>query len=121
MEKKYDLEDRLVTLAVSILNLVEKLPNNPIGKHLGNQLIRSSTSSALNYGESQAAESSNDFDHKIKIVLKELRETQINLRIILGKADLISESEILGSLKECSELVAIFTSTVKKRKTSKLS
>ncbi len=116
MEKKYDLEDRLIDFAVSVLNLIEKLPNSNTGKHLAYQLIKSGTSPALNYGESQAAESGNDFDHKIKIVLKELRETQINLKIIHKKGNLIAEEEILPNLKECGELVAIFTSTVKKRK-----
>lgn len=79
---KYNLENRLIAFAVSILDLADKLPSTFAGKHLGGQLTRSGTSPALNYGEAQAAESRADFIHKMKIYLKELRESQICLKII---------------------------------------
>jgi four helix bundle protein len=74
MERKFDLEERLITYAVSVIKVIDTLPSNKATTHLGGQLIRSSTSPALNYGEVQAAESRKDFIHKMKIVLKELRE-----------------------------------------------
>ena len=77
------------------------------------QLIRSATSSALNYGEAQAAESKRDFIHKMNICLKELRESQINLKI-LKEADLIADDEKMTLItQECKELVVIFTSSLK--------
>ena len=79
---KYNLENRLIAFAVSILDLADKLPNTFAGKHLGGQLTRSGTSPALNYGKAQAAESRADFIHKMKNCLKELRESQICLKII---------------------------------------
>lgn len=77
--KKFDLEDRLINFAVRIAEIVESLPNTRAGNHIAGQLIRSGTSPALNYGEAQSAESRSDFIHKIKVVLKELRESSISL------------------------------------------
>jgi len=59
--RRFDLEDRLVEFATLIIRIVESLPNTRTGNHLGNQLVRSGTSSALNYGEAQSAESRIDF------------------------------------------------------------
>lgn len=74
-----ELENRLVEFAVTAIEIAEKLPGSFTGKHLGGQLIRSSSSMALNYAEAQGAESRKDFKHKIKIVLKESRENHICL------------------------------------------
>ena len=79
---KFDLEERLINFAVLIIDIVEEMPNKKSANHLSGQLIRSGTSPALNYGEAQSGESMKDFIHKIKIVLKELRETYICLKII---------------------------------------
>ena len=83
-EKKrtYDLEVRLIDFAVQIIEIVETLPKTRAGNHIAGQLVRSGTSPASNYGEAQSAESRNDFIHKMKIALKELRETHVWLRII---------------------------------------
>ena len=71
-EKRHDLEDRLIDFAVSVINLVESLPNTKSANHLGGQLLRSGTSPSLNYGEAKSGESKNDFIHKMKVCLKEL-------------------------------------------------
>jgi len=84
-EQKYDLEDRLVNFAVTILDITEKLPNTYAANHLAKQITRSGTAPALLYGEAQAAESRADFIHKMKIALKELRETFICTKIIYKK------------------------------------
>lgn len=82
-------------------------------EHLLKQLIRSVTSAALNYGEAQSAESKKDFIHKMKICLKELRESQVNLQI-LEKSNLIDNKNSFKKLiEECNELVAIFTASIK--------
>jgi four helix bundle protein len=79
------LEERLIDFAVAIVDVVESLPNSKAGNHIANQLIRSGTSPAPNYGEARSAESRKDFIHKMKISLKELRETMIWLKIIARK------------------------------------
>jgi len=84
---KYDLEERLIDFAVIITDIVEALPNTRLGNYIAGQLVRSGLSPALNYGEAQSAESRNDFIHKMKIILKELRESMISLKIIERKSD----------------------------------
>jgi four helix bundle protein len=82
MDTPAELEDRLIDFAVRIINVVEALPSSKAGNHVAGQLIRSGTAPAPNYGEAQSAESRKDFIHKMKIALKELRETLIWLTII---------------------------------------
>ncbi len=107
VEKKFDLEDRLVDFAVRIIGVVEALPESRAGKHIAGQLIRSGTSPAPNYGEAQSAESRKDFIHKLKIALKELRESMIWLKIVSRK-DLIPSDRLEDIISECNELIAIF-------------
>ncbi len=73
--KKYDLEERLLNYAVTVIEIVERLPKTKAGNHVGGQLVRSGTSPLSNHGEAQAAESRRDFVHKMRICLKELRES----------------------------------------------
>ncbi len=108
---KYDLEERLIEFGSRIIDVVESLPNSTTGKHLGSQLVRSGTAPALNYGEAQAAESRADFIHKMKIALKELRETKVNLRYIL-KRNYFPAERLLPLLKENDELIAIFIKSI---------
>ena len=108
--KKYDLQQRLIEFSSSILDLSEKLPQHYAGIYLAKQIIRSGISPALNYGEAQAAESRVDFIHKMRLCQKELREPQVNFRIIQQKKYLKNYN--FDVLAECSELVAIFTSSI---------
>jgi len=114
---KFDLQDRMVDYAVRIIKVSEKLPETRAGKHIASQLLRSGTSPAPNYGEAQSAESKADFIHKLKVSLKELRETEVWLKIII-KSKLIRSSLLSPLLKETDELISIFfksIDTAKKR------
>jgi four helix bundle protein len=106
------LEERLIDFAVIIVGVVEALPNSKAGNHIASQLIRSGTSTAPNYGEAQSAESRKDFIHKMKISLKELRETMVWLKIITRKR-LSHGDDIPAAIAECNELIAIFVSSTK--------
>ena len=108
---KYDLEDRLIKFAVMILNLSENLPKGYGARSIAKQIVRSGTAPALNYGEAQSAESPKDFLHKMRVCLKELRETQICLKIINQKP-YMDNTLIAPVLDECNQLVAIFTTSV---------
>ena len=110
-ERQYDLQDRLIDYAVRIIMLSESLPETRAGKHIASQILRSGTSPGPNHGEAQSAESLADFIHKLKISLKELRETGTWLKII-AKAQMIDSVSLLDPLlKETDELIAIlFTS-----------
>ncbi len=111
-ERKYDLEDRLIDFAIRIIRIVESLPKTKVGNHIAGQLVRSGTSPAPNYGEAQSAESRPDFIHKMKISLKELRETRIWL-LIIGKGNLINKIAELKSLTdENNELISIFVTSI---------
>ena len=114
-QRKFYLEDRLVKFAFRSLEICDLLPNNKSGQNLEYQLSKSSTSSALVYGEAQSAESKADFMHKVKIVLKELRESRINLRIIIERPVLVNE-KLHFLLKETNELIAIFLKSVETAK-----
>jgi len=107
-KKQFNLEDRLINFSVLITVIVETIPHTRAGNHYASQLIRSGTSPALNYGEAQSGESRRDFIHKLKIVLKELRETIICLKII-EKAKLFKFHEkIETAIHENNELISIF-------------
>ena len=93
--------------------LCKKVDKSFASEHLAKQLIRSATSSALNYGEARSGESTRDFLHKMKICLKELRESMINMKIQKG-AELISDVNLLDKLIiENNELVSIFVASIK--------
>jgi four helix bundle protein len=113
LEMKYDLEDRLIKYAVSILDVVELLPDAKAAAHLANQIIRSGTAPALMYGEALAAESRKDFIHKMLVGLKELRETLNYLRIIYLKKYISNMPMIESLIQENNELIAIFVRSVK--------
>jgi len=110
--KAQDLENRLIEFAVTIVGIVEALPESKAGNHIGGQLIRSGTSPAPNYGEAQCAESRKDFVHKIKISLKELRETIVWLKII-DRKNLVPRNEAMRAISDCNELIAIFVASTK--------
>jgi four helix bundle protein len=107
-----ELEDRIINFSVSIVDISEEMPNNRAGNRLADQLIRSGTSPALNYGEAQSAESRKDFIHKIKVVLKELRETYVCLKIIHRSRLKVPRDKIVKIIKENDELISIFVKSV---------
>ena len=118
-KKTFDLEDRLIDFAVRIIRIAESLPKTRVGNHIAGQLIRCGTSPAPNYGEAQGAESRSDFIHKMKVSLKELRETKVWL-IMIVRANLIKpEPEMRSLIKENDELISIFVSSIKTAKQNK--
>lgn len=105
------LEERLIDFATQIIKMVEQLPDRYLWRHLGSQIIRSSTSVALNYGEAQVAESKADFIHKMRICLKELKETSVCLQIMQRNHE-SNENLFRLCIQETSELIAIFVSSI---------
>ena len=112
MGKPTDLEDRLIDFSVEVINVIEALPSAKAPNHIASQLVRSGTSPAPNYAEARSAESRRDFVHKMKIALKELRETLVWLKVIKKKG--YCETEMMTTImKENDELISIFVSSVK--------
>ncbi len=94
-----------------MITVADQLPKNIGGCHLARQLTRSGSSPALQYGEAQSAESRSDFIHKMKIAVKELRETYNCLKII-DKLDWLKEHNIHAEQTECNELISIFVKSI---------
>lgn len=111
MVKGDDIEERLIDFAIRIIHVCDALSETPAEYHISGQLIRSGTSPAPNYGEARAAESSKDFVHKLKIVLKELNETRIWIKIII-RAELLPEKRLEPLLDECDQLCRIISSSI---------
>jgi len=114
MQKKYDFLDRLVAFAGDVILMVESLPKNTTRKYLFDQIMRSSGSAALNFGETQGTGSTKDYLAKARISLKELRETEVNLKIMKhvnygdNKRDQLHQENI--------ELIKILTTIINNRK-----
>ncbi len=108
----HKLQERLIEFSVLLIKVTRKLTTCFASRHLAHQLIRSGTSPALQYGEACGAESRNDFIHKLSVVLKELRECHVNLRII-EKAELSNNQiDIEQVIEECNQLIAILVSSL---------
>src|SRR6185369_9483129 len=110
--KADELEERLIDFAVRIVNLSASLPKTAAGKHIAGQILRSGTSPAPNYGEARGAESHADFIHKLRIVLKELNETSIWLRVI-ERSKMLKKELISDIVSENKELCRIFTASLR--------
>lgn len=113
---KIELQRRLVRFSAEIIQLDKNIKPGVAGRNLYGQLARSATSAALNYGEAQTAESKKDFIHKLGIVLKELKETEINLEIIIESGIYRDKKQFQGPLDESRQLIAIFSASRKKAK-----
>ena len=112
-KQKYDLEERLLRYSARIIKVVDALPSTRTGQHIAGQILRSGTSPYPNHGEAQAAESAKDFIHKLRVSLKELRETKRWLKLI-QYIKLINNSKRLDELlDETEQLIKIFATSIK--------
>lgn len=112
-ERKFNLEERLLDFSAGVIKIVEALPNSRVGNHIAGQLIKSGTSPYANHGEAQAAESQKDFIHKLRICLKELRETKRWLALIEKVQLLNKQHECSVIQQENEELIKIFVASIK--------
>src|SRR5207247_1301533 len=111
--RKYDLEARLLEFAAVVIDVSEELPNTRAGNHLAGQLLRAGTSPYGNHAEAQSPESQEDFIHKLKICLKELRETRRWARLVERKNWLLQDPPLAFLLRESEELIRIFNASIK--------
>jgi four helix bundle protein len=111
-DKKFDLCERLEDFAANIILLYDKKPLSFAAEYLAKQLIRSSCSSALNYGEALGSGTEKDKINKLRITLKELRESQRNLNI-QSKALLFSEESLFKLKDENDQLIRIVVTLIR--------
>ena len=112
LPRSYDLQDRLIDLAVRVGAVCDSLPSTRVGRHVAGQLVRCGTAPAPLHAEASAAESRKDFIHKLGLCLKELRETMTWLRYVqrsgIGEATLIDES-----IRETDRAIAIVYTSIR--------
>jgi four helix bundle protein len=111
IHRTFNLEERLIDFASSIISFAELLPQTFAGRHMAGQMIRSGTAPALHYGEAQGAESRKDFIHKMKLALKELRET-FNALSIIKTTKWLPAEKLNPLLDENNQLISIFVSSL---------
>lgn len=112
MDKRtVELQDRLIEYAVRVMSLVAVLPDSMAGRHIAGQLLRSGTSPAPNYGEAVSSESRNDFVHKVQIALKELRESDVWLKIVIRSKMIEDAERLIPLVKETDELISILVAS----------
>lgn len=102
-----------------MIDVVEALPKTRAGNYIAGQLIKSCHSPTFNYDEIQAAESKNDFIHKMLVVLKELKECRTALKIIVKREMIKPIKKLSDIFNETEELIAIIAkgiSTAEKNK-----
>jgi four helix bundle protein len=119
-DRKFDLVERLLEFASAVIDLSETLPTSRAGNHVAGQILRSGTSPYPNHGEAEDAESREDFIHKLKICLKELRETRRWARLIKRKGWVKENVALIFILGESEELIRIFFSSVQTAKKNAL-
>lgn len=110
---RYDLEERTLNFAKSIIDFCKKLPRNTINFELTRQLVRASGSVGANYIEANESLSKKDFIHRIKICRKEAKESGYWLKVIIS-ANPESEKEGKLLIREALELTKIFGSIIEK-------
>jgi len=110
---KYDLEDRLLEFAVAVVELTDDLPSTRAGNHIAGQLLGCGTSPYGHHGEVESAESRKDFVHKLKVCLKELRETRRWLRLLSRLKKMNRDPRLVPCLAEAEELIRIFVASVR--------
>ena len=114
-EKIFNLEDRLVRFAGECILFVRKLEKSYEVDYYKNQLIRSSGSSSLNYGEAQGTITGKDFIFKVSLSVKELKESRNTLKVLeyIKTGDL---EERKWLLTEVEELIAIASKMINNKK-----
>ena len=109
---RFDLEERLLAFSVRIIEIVDALANTRGANHVGAQLLRCGTSPYGNHGEVQAAESRRDFVHKLRVCLKELKETPRWLRLI-QRSEWVPQSKTAPIFGKTEQLIKIFFSSIR--------
>jgi four helix bundle protein len=109
----YDLEERLLSFSVRIIRVTEKISVSRPGRYVADQLLRSGCSPYGNHGEAESAESRDDFVHKLRVCLKELRETRRWLKLVAIVPLVERPAQLANLFTEADELIRIFSASVK--------
>lgn len=118
--RKYDLEERLLEYAADVIRFCDGTMKTDAGRHVSGQLLRSGTAPLAHQGEAQAAESPRDFIHKMRVALKELRESCRWIKLAI-RVPLTKETERANSLlAETDQLIRIFVASIRTARSNSL-
>ncbi|MFO1482319.1 MAG: four helix bundle protein [Verrucomicrobiaceae bacterium] len=117
---KYDLEERLLDYAVAIVLFTESMVKTEAGRHISGQLLRSGTAPLGHQGEAVSAESPKDFIHKMKVGLKELRESLRWLKLSVRVPLIDDPTTATPVLDETEQLIRIFAASIRTAKSNAL-
>ena len=109
--KTLQLQKRLTAFSSSVVGVAAELPATTQARHIATQVLRCGTSVAANYAEARGAESRTDFIHKLRLVLKELNETEVWLDLIVISA-LLPAAKIDPVMTENRELCRIIAKSI---------
>ncbi|MBD2342246.1 four helix bundle protein [Calothrix sp. FACHB-156] len=116
MDKNVGIADRTKAFAIRIIKACSFLDEKPgVCRTLSKQLLRSGTSIGANVHESRSAQSDRDFLHKMEIALKEARETEYWLEILI-ESEVVEKTKFEPLLKEADEIVKILVASTRKIK-----
>ncbi|MGF2037243.1 MAG: four helix bundle protein [Nostoc sp. CmiVER01] len=116
MNQQLSIADRTKALAIRIVKACTFLDEKPgVCRILSKQLLRSGTSIGANVKEAQSAQSDKDFLSKLEIALKEERETEYWLEILI-ESELVDKSKFDSLLQETREIGKILVSSTQKVK-----
>ena len=101
-----ELKRRTKQFALRVMKLVGALPENSVGRPIGNQLIRSGTAIGANYRAACRGRSKAEFVAKLGIVVEEADESAYGLELII-EGELLTKPLVEPLLKEANELTAI--------------
>ena len=114
-EKPYDLELRTALFAKQVRDFTNKLPNNVQNAEYIPQLIKASSSPGANYIEANEKLGGKDFNMRIKMCLKEAKESGYWLRLVVLGNSKEAQEECTSLQTEAIELVRIFSTILKNR------
>ena len=114
-EWRKQFSERLFRFALLIIKIASMLPKTPAGFTIASQLIKAGTSIGANFVESQDASSPRDFTQKLRISLREARESLYWLNIIKF-SKLLDQPDLNDAIQECNEIVAVLLTSVKSSK-----
>jgi four helix bundle protein len=117
-KKAAEIQQRLNDFGARVTRVSNMLPETTEGRYISRQVLRSGLAAAPNYAEARAAESRADFVHKLRVVLKELNETQSWLEQIVAN-DLFTREKLGKLIAENQELCWIIAASVKTARGSK--
>lgn len=111
--KKFDLEERTMKFAKDVRIITQKIPNSIHNFEYKKQVIRSSGSVGANYLEANEALGKKDFIMRLRISLKEARETRYWFNLLDLDGDNSLEKEMGRLIQECTEIIYILSAIIR--------